>query len=323
MQNLRINQIYKKYILSAIPDSHFSLWINHEKNRYNVKSKVFKKNNSFISFLNKRYISGVDINFIRSIVTIKKGRPTSEEAVKKRETKKAELMNHKNTKAMTELIKITDYKGKKAVSARELHKFLEVETKIGDWILRMFQYGFIENLDYSKMSIENQNYTWDYVLTLECAKEISMLQRTEKGKQARQYFIEMEKKAISLMALPNFNNPAEAARAWANEYESKVLAESKVKELSPKAEVYDQIADCTNYKSIGEIAKVLGTGQKRLFEILRGKHILMRNNLPYQEYIDRGYFVVKIKPIPNMDKDYSQTLVTSKGELWLTKLINN
>lgn len=93
-----------------------------------------------------------------------------------------------------ELIKISDYNGKKAVNARELHFFLEVETRYNDWIKRMLEYGFVENVDYSKMSSDNQLDV--YALTLECAKEISMLQRSEKGKMARQYFIECEKKLL-------------------------------------------------------------------------------------------------------------------------------
>jgi phage antirepressor YoqD-like protein len=121
------------------------------------------------------------------------------------------------------------------------------------------------------------------------------------------------------------NNPdlvIKLATQLKEERAAKVLAEIKIKELAPKAKVYDNIAECSNLKTISEVAKVLGTGQKRLFEILRGKKILMMNNLPYQEYIDRGYFKVKVKPIPSLDKDYSQTYVTPKGELWLSKLIN-
>jgi anti-repressor protein len=90
-----------------------------------------------------------------------------------------------------ELIKISESNGKQVVSARELHQFLEIETRFNDWIKRMLDYGFIENVDYSKMSIDNQSI--DYALTVDCAKHLAMMQRTEKGMQARQYFIECEK----------------------------------------------------------------------------------------------------------------------------------
>ncbi|MSN85651.1 antA/AntB antirepressor family protein [Riemerella anatipestifer] len=100
---------------------------------------------------------------------------------------------------MNELIKITEQNGKQAVSARELHTFLEIKDKFTDWIKRMFEYGFIENIDYQILSdfsekIGRGRPSVDYALTLDCAKEISMLQRSEKGKQARQYFIECEKR---------------------------------------------------------------------------------------------------------------------------------
>ncbi|MCO7332655.1 antA/AntB antirepressor family protein [Riemerella anatipestifer] len=100
---------------------------------------------------------------------------------------------------MNELIKITEQNGKQAVSARELHSFLEIKDKFADWIKRMFEYGFIENIDYQILSdfsekIGRGRPSVDYALTLDCAKEISMLQRSEKGKQARQYFIECEKR---------------------------------------------------------------------------------------------------------------------------------
>ncbi|MDY3548563.1 antA/AntB antirepressor family protein [Riemerella anatipestifer] len=99
---------------------------------------------------------------------------------------------------MNELIKITEQNGKQAVSARELHTFLEIKEKFTDWIKRMFEYGFIENIDYQILSdfsekIGRGRPSVDYALTLDCAKEISMLQRSDKGKQARQYFIECEK----------------------------------------------------------------------------------------------------------------------------------
>jgi anti-repressor protein len=88
---------------------------------------------------------------------------------------------------MNQLISITENNGNKAVSARELHEFLEVKTDFTDWIKRMLEYGFSENEDYSLLKIgeRNAHNKTDYALTLDCAKEISMLQRTDKGKEAR------------------------------------------------------------------------------------------------------------------------------------------
>lgn len=98
-----------------------------------------------------------------------------------------------------ELIKITEQNGERAVNARELHQFLEVKSRFGDWIKnRINEYGFVENQDFVSVSknLENGGRTIEYAISLDMAKELSMVERNEKGKLARLYFIEMEKKAI-------------------------------------------------------------------------------------------------------------------------------
>ena len=95
---------------------------------------------------------------------------------------------------MKELIRITEQNGNRVVSARELHKFLEVETPFRKWIDRMLEYGFEESKDYERADFfVRGNTAKNFALTIDTAKEISMLQKTEKGKEARRYFIEMEK----------------------------------------------------------------------------------------------------------------------------------
>lgn len=86
----------------------------------------------------------------------------------------------------------------------------------------------------------------------------------------------------------------EALRAYADEVERRQLAEAQIALMAPKAEFFDAVTDSKDAIAIGEAAKVLnmGIGRNKLFQILRGKKILMRNNVPYQEFIDRGYFRV-------------------------------
>jgi toxin-antitoxin system, toxin component, bro family len=107
---------------------------------------------------------------------------------------------------MHELIKITEQNGERAVNARELHQFLEVETKFTTWIERRIEeYGFVENQDFVCLSQNWETQRKDgqrgiavrkeYIISLDMAKELSMVERNEKGKLARLYFIEMEKKA--------------------------------------------------------------------------------------------------------------------------------
>lgn len=100
---------------------------------------------------------------------------------------------------MNELIKtITRDDGTIAVSGHELHDFLEVDTRFNDWFQRMAEYGFTEGQDFysflSKTPSGGRPST-DYVMTLDMAKEVAMIQRTDRGKQARQYFIEIDKQA--------------------------------------------------------------------------------------------------------------------------------
>ena len=93
--------------------------------------------------------------------------------------------------------------------------------------------------------------------------------------------------------LPDFSNPAEAARAWAKEYEEKQKALAQVTEMKPKAEFYDDVTGSTDTIDIGSVAKVLNIhnmGRNKLFSFLRENKILNKRNEPYQEYVDKGYF---------------------------------
>ena len=109
-----------------------------------------------------------------------------------------------------------------------------------------------------------------------------------------QAFNEMEAKIReNTLTMPNFNNPAEAARAWAKEYEEKQKALAQVTKMKPKAEFYDDVTGSTDTIDIGSVAKVLNIpnmGRNKLFSFLRENKILNKRNEPYQEYVDKGYF---------------------------------
>ncbi len=96
---------------------------------------------------------------------------------------------------MNEIIKVNYENDRPTVLARELHDFLEVKTAFKDWFPRMCEYGFSEGIDFSSFLSESSGGrpAQDAQLTIEMAKEICMLQRNERGKQARQYFIQWEK----------------------------------------------------------------------------------------------------------------------------------
>jgi len=221
---------------------------------------------------------------------------------------------------MIELIKIVESNGQKAVSARELHTFLDATERFSAWIERQFQYGFVENIDFVGCKVFNtlaNQELQDFALALDCAKEISMLQKSEKGKQARLYFIEFENKFKPLMPATYLD----ALKALVISEEAKLLAEVKILELEPKAEVYDKISNADNLLSLNDAAKSIGVGRNSFMQQLRYDHILQPNNQPYQRYIDDGYFAVKINPIKMGDKtvDIPVTKVTAKGLTWLSK----
>jgi len=108
-----------------------------------------------------------------------------------------------------ELIKITtNENGEQLVSGRELHEFLEVNEKYTDWFKRMVEYGFAENVDFIGLSEKSEKLggrpRTNHAMTLNMAKEVSMIQRTEKGKQARLYFIDVENQYKAIQKrLPN------------------------------------------------------------------------------------------------------------------------
>jgi anti-repressor protein len=158
----------------------------------------------------------------------------------------------------------------------------------------MCEYGFTEGRDYTPYKFvhpQNGQETTNYLLILSMAKEIAMIQRTALGRKIRQYLIEVEKLWNSDDAVVN--------RALQIQNKKIKLLESKVSELEPKAAFYDQVADSKDAIDMRNVAAVLnipGMGRNKLFALLREKKILDRNNIPYREYQERGYFRVIEKP---------------------------
>jgi anti-repressor protein len=140
-----------------------------------------------------------------------------------------------------------------------------------------------------------------------------MLQRTEKGKQARQYFIELEKA---------WNNP-EMVFARSLQFANQKMLEykNKIELMQPKADAYDDLLSIENIHSMIEVAKLVGLGRNRLFEKLRQNKVLMSSNLPYESYVERKYFTVRESVIdkPNYHGIKRKTFVTTKGVDWINR----
>ncbi len=166
----------------------------------------------------------------------------------------------------------------KAVSARELYEFLEVRTDFTDWCKRNNDYlDFQENINYIVFLKNEENLdslggrpSKDYFYTIDAAKEISMLQRSEKGKEARKYFIECERQLKEQkLAVPNFSNPVEAALAWIEEYKAKQLAiEERDIAIKTKSQINNKITATAMARASVEtrrankLADELGVGKK-------------------------------------------------------------
>ena len=232
---------------------------------------------------------------------------------------------------MNELIRIDN---DNKVSGRELHEFLEVGTAYKDWFPRMAEYGFVEGTDFcSKMSESTGGRpSVDHIMTIDMAKEICMIQRTDKGKQARQYFIECEKRLKAVNAPHDsymISDPVERALKWIEEEKVRQDQAKQLLEQKPKVEFFDAVAESKDAIEIASVAKVLsvpGVGRNKLFEFLRNHKVLMRNNQPYQKYVDCGYFrIIEQKyERPNGDTCINiKTLVYQKGVKYIQELLKS
>lgn len=196
------------------------------------------------------------------------------------------------------VIPLTDNDGVQAVMGRDLHKFLEVGTAYSRWIERLIEkYGFVAGQDFMPKMAESTGGrpSEDHILTMDMAKELSMVQNNERGRQARQYFIECERRAKQ----PTVNGAEltrmELIQIAMNAETERLQLEAKNKELEPKADAYDEFIDATGKYNIGTVAKMFGKGQNWLFRELRNAGVLISKgamrNTPYQQYMH--HFEVK------------------------------
>ena len=187
---------------------------------------------------------------------------------------------------MDQLINVsTNSQGEQVVSARELHKFLEQTERFNNWCQRMFSYGFVEQQDYIGCkffnTLANQELD-DYALTLDCAKEISMLQRSEKGKQARQYFIQCEKQ---LRNVHKALSPKELALLVIQAEEEKERLQNENQHLNqtiqlqaPKVEYVDTVLTTTECMNTTQIAAELSWSARRLNQELQRLGVQYKSN---------------------------------------------
>lgn len=196
--------------------------------------------------------------------------------------------------------------------------------------------GFVEGIDYQLLKSQELrpqggfSNREDIYLTAECLKQWAMMSGTEQGKQVRLYFLECERlaKEAATKKLPNDYIQALEALLESEKQKQALKLEAEKQQaviaaLAPVVEVHNILTASTpNTFSVSEAAKMMGFpefGQKRLFEWLRKNDILLWNNVPYQRYVDEGYFVVKESHSYNGQHVSLQPRLTQKGISWLTK----
>lgn len=237
---------------------------------------------------------------------------------------------------MNELIKITEYNGNQAVSARDLHKFLEITERFSSWFERMLQYGFVENIDYQGCeffnTLANQTLT-DYALTLDCAKEISMIQRSKKGKEAREYFIECEKQLRSgKFALPTTYKEALQSLLIEVEAKERLQAQNELqaKELekqAPKVAYYDEVLTSQSTYNANQIAKELGMSAETMNKLLHKLEVQYKQGgqwLLYRPHQNKGYTKTVTHTYTNSQGQTCSrmsTVWTEKGRAFIHSLI--
>lgn len=209
------------------------------------------------------------------------------------------------------------------ISGRELHEFLEVDSNYTTWFKRMCGYGFEQGIDFIPFLEESTGGRpkEDHQVKLDMAKEISMIQRSEKGKQARQYFLQLEKM---------WNSP-EMVMKRALEYADKRVLELQgaIEKDKPKVIFADSVSASKTSILVGELAKLIkqngvNVGPNKLFEWMRSNGYLIRRNgtdynMPTQKSMDLGLFEIKETTITHSSGEIriSKTpKVTGKGQLY-------
>lgn len=218
------------------------------------------------------------------------------------------------------------------VSARDLHKALGIEKRFSAWFETNSQ-GFVENEDFTSVlsgTVVNNGATrelQDYELSVDMAKHICLMSRTEKGKECRQYLIDLEKawntpEQVMARALKLADQTIDRLK------EDNRLLEQKIEADKPKTIFADAVSTSHTSILVGDLAKLIcqngvQIGQKRLFDWMRDNGYLIKNgssrNMPMQRYVERGLFEVKESTVQNPDGSVritKTTKVTGKGQIY-------
>ena len=213
-----------------------------------------------------------------------------------------------------ELIKIIERDGRQLVSGRELHEFLEIRTKYKDWFRRMVEYGFEEEIDFIRVAqkratnnLKNPVTTViDHAISIDMAKEISMIQRTEKGKIARQYFINCEKKLKEVKKLSPMELMELQFKVLKEQQEKIIQVENKVDKLEEDMPLFQ--IDCKEIQALVRKKGIEALGGYRSIAYndnsLRGK---VYSDI--QQQIRREFGVVRYEAIKRSQLEMAKEII--------------
>ena len=244
---------------------------------------------------------------------------------------------------MNELIKIEEKEGKRVVNVRDLHQFLEVGKDYSTWIKdRINKYDFVENQDFIVFPESGENLQGGrprigYAISIDMAKELSMVENSDKGRKARRYFIECEKKLKEVMFGSQIPRTfAEALRLAADQQEKIEEQQKQLTEQQPKVVLADAFTASLGSFPLKDLATILSQrginiGTNRLYDYLRENYYLgergQYRNVAYQKYVDQGLFEIEMTPSVNacgVSVVNKKTMVTPKGiEYFVNKFLNN
>lgn len=240
---------------------------------------------------------------------------------------------------MNELIKINyENADRPTVLGRDLHEVLGIETPYRIWFPRMCGYGFVENEDYTPYKFvhpQNKQEITDHQLTIDMAKELCMIQRTDIGRQFRQYFISIEEawntpEMVMGRALKIAQNQIDSLKYVNAQLETSVaVKDQQISELKPKASYYDVVLNCPDLLSTTKIAKDYGKSAVWLNSYLHDKKIQYKQGgvwLLYQNYAQCGYTSTKTHNY-NGDDGIQHAKVhtywTQKGRLFIYETLKS
>lgn len=239
------------------------------------------------------------------------------------------------------LVPVEERQGVQTVNARDLHKFLGSRQDFSNWIkARIEQCDLVENVDFvffNKFIEKSKGRPKvEYILTITAAKELAMVEGTERGKLARKYFIVCEEKLKQLMRQPSYkiNDPIARARRWADEQEQHTRRLQSMQEQlttqQPKVKYVEKVlASKTCYTST-QMAKELGiTSGKMLHKLLHDAGVMFKQSLQWMltaKYVDCGYTQCRTHmhiTEGNTAVTKTYTVWTEKGRMFLHELKNN